>query len=265
MKIDIKLEGLAELQAGLKDFSDRRFNAAVATALTRTAAQAQADARAALQSSIDRPTPYTMRALKYTRATAANLQAWVGFDVEVVQDIRGQVTGYARSSDTPASRYMAPQVDGGGRSLKRFERALQAKRAMPAGWQAVPGAGARLDAFGNMSRGQIAQIIAQLGTELLSGYTNTPKSTRSRITGQRKAGGQFIAVLPGQKTKLKPGIYQREFTGRNLTPVLMFVKTTSYRPRFDFVGVTSRSINTHLQTEIERAVADQLANLAKRG
>lgn len=264
MNITIDVKGLAAVQAQIKGFSDRRMAAAVATGLTRTAAEAWKAGRAGLSSSINRPTPYTVRALKYVGARADRLTAHVGFDVEVRQDIRGAVSGYTRTAGTPASNYMAPNVEGGARRQKRFELALQAKGAMPKGWAAVPGAGARLDAFGNVSRGQIAQIISQLGTELLSGYTNTPKSLAGKMAAQRKAGGQFIAVLPGRGGKLKPGIYQRERIGRNLTPVLIYVQRTQYRKRWDFYGDMQRVVDARLQPNVQQAIEEQIARLQGR-
>lgn len=266
--ITIKIDGIEAVKEKLKGFSDRRFNAAMATALTRTAVATHAAARAALDSSIERPTPYTRRALKYVPAKADNLAAMVGFDIERITDMDGRSNvRYVQTlaGELPSSRYLQYQVSGGTRKLKRFELALQANRAMPKGWVAVPGAGARLDAYGNMSRGQIAQIIAQLGTELLSGYLNTPKSVRAKISGQRRAGGQFIAVLPGSKSKLKPGIYQRELVGSNLTPVLMFMRKAQYQPRYDFDGVVRRTASALLPAEVQRAIAEQAARLRARG
>ena len=68
--IDIKVTGIKELQAELQDFSERRLRAAVATAMTRTAVQVRERLRADLRTAIDRPTPYTVRQLKYAGATA---------------------------------------------------------------------------------------------------------------------------------------------------------------------------------------------------
>lgn len=265
--LSIKFDGLDGLQRELRDFSERRVNAAVATALTRTAVKVREKVQEQLPSVFDRPTPYTVRNVRYLAASAGNLEAGVGFDVEVGTDIFGKVKSYsnAGAGQTPAGKYLQFQIDGGTRRPKRFELALQAKGAMPKGWYAVPGAGARLDAYGNVSRGQIAQIIAQLGTELLSGYTNTPQSVTAKLKGQRKAGGQFIAVLPGSRIRLAPGVYQRELMGRTITPVLIYVRSTGYKPRFDFEGIARREADVILPVEMARAVRESAARLAARG
>lgn len=266
MKLTVDVKGLREVQEAMRDFSERRVKAAMATALTRTAVKVRAEVRRELPSVFDRPSAYTMRNIRYTGATAKSLMAVVGFDIDAVSNERGQVQRYVQTgNDTPASKYLQFQVDGGARRLKRYELALQAKGAMPKGWVSVPGAGARLDAYGNVSRGQIAQIISQLGTELLSGYTNTPQSLKAKVAAQRKAGGQFIAVLPGRGGKLKPGVYQRERIGRNLTPVLIYVKAATYKPRFDFDGITRRAAERILPDEISQAVRESAAGLTARG
>lgn len=265
--LNIEIEGVEGLQRELRDFSERRVRAAVATALTNTVVKVRDGIHEKLPSVFDRPTPYTVRHVRYLGASANDLQAVVGFDIEASTDAWGRVLGYSNAGrgQTPAGKYLQFQVEGGVRRQKRFELALQAKGAMPRGWHAVPGAGARMDAHGNISRGQIAQIIAQVGTELLSGYTNTPQSSRARLAGQRRAGGQFFAVLPGSRAALRPGVYQREFIGRNITPVLIYVRPAVYRPRFDFYGMARREADRIYPAEIARAVRESAGRLAARG
>ena len=263
MRITLGASDLNSVVDQLRLMSERRINAAIATALTRTAVQVREVLKSSMMSAIDRPNPYTLSQLKYVAATSNSLAAAVGFGVQAITDIRGAVIRYQDfgSSSTPAGKYMQYSIDGGARRSKRFELALQAKGAMPRGWMAVPGVGARMDAYGNMSRGQIAQIIAQLGTELLSGYDNRPATIRSRIAGQRRAGGQFFAVLPGSRSRLKPGIYQREFMGNNITPILMYVRSATYRKIFDFYGISKTEAERILPLEITRSVNESISRM----
>lgn len=252
--LKVEIRGLDEVRAALTGFSDRRFAAAIATALTRTAVQARDAVYTEMVSKLDRPTPYTLRSLFVSGARADRLQAMTFF--------KDNTGGY----DTPATKYLLPQVEGGaGRSIKRFERALIAKGSMPSGWHAVPAKGARLDAFGNVSRGQIMQIISQLGTELLAGSDRSmsTRDKRSAINAQKRAGGRFYAVLPGQGKQ--PGIYQREFTGRNVTPVFIFVQSTTYKKRFDFYGVAGRVVQDNLSRNVQQAIGEHERRLAARG
>jgi hypothetical protein len=266
MKIDLQVQGLKELRESLTEFSDRRFNAAVATALTRTAAQVRRDVQDEAQRSLDRPTPYTLRQLRFTAASANNLSAVVGFNILAVQDIFGRPIRYdeSRGGETRAQKYLPANITGGARRNKRFELALQQVGAMPKGYFAVPGQGAQIDAYGNMSRGQIKQILSQLGAAAIVAGSSQNTTVRTRVAAQKRAGGQFFAVLPGAKVKLQPGIYQRELLGKNITPVIVFVRATQYQARFDFYGAAQRSADAKLPVEVNRAVSESLARLKAR-
>lgn len=251
--LKITVTGLDEARAALTQFSDRRFNAAVATALTRTAIEARDAVRQQMPSVFDRPTPYTLNSLFVRPATAERLEAQTYF-----KDDRA-------GSGTPATRYLLPQVEGGARNTKRFELALRAAGHLPAGWFVVPGAGAKLDAFGNISRGQITQVLSQLRITLTAGFTrNMPFDARKQITAQRRAGGRFFVIKPGAKGA-GPGVYQREFGGRNITPVFVFVNRASYTKRFDFFGIARSVADRRLGPNLDRAIAESAARLAARG
>lgn len=256
-----------EVRKQFAEFSDRRFNAAMATALTRTAVQVRDAVQAEMPRVLDRPTPYTTRQLRYVPARADRLAAAVGFNVVNVTDERGATIAFRDlgPGETPAGKYLTPQIDGGSRQMKRMEVALRYAGALPEGWLTVPGDGARLDAYGNVSRGQVAQVLSQLRLQLLSGSSrNASFNARKQITAQRKAGGRFFVVPPGQG-KLQPGIYQREFIGRNITPVFIFVRSANYKRRFDFDGLSRRVADATLPQEIDRALAESLSRLRARG
>jgi hypothetical protein len=264
--IDIKVTGLQDLQRDLKDFSERRLRAAAATALTRTAVQMRRELSQQVAQVFDRPTPYTLRQLRYVGATAQRLSAAVGFNVAAITDERGTVIRYADlgPGETPAGRYLTPNIDGGTRRAKRVEEALRAIGALPQGWFAVPAQGARLDAFGNMTRGQIQQILSQLRVQLLSGTNRTMSfNARQQIAAQRKAGGRFFVMPVGSKTQ--PGVYQRELTGRNITPVMIFVRSATYRRRWDFNREARQIADRELPRQMDRAIADSLQRLRARG
>ena len=258
---------IAEVRAQLAQFSDRRFNAAMATALTRTAVQVRDAVQAEMPRVLDRPTPYTTRQLRYVPAKADRLAAAVGFNVVNVTDERGATIAFRDlgPGETPAGKYLQPNIEGGARRLKRMEQALRAIGALPNGWLAVPGQGATLDAYGNVSRGQVLQVLSQLRVQLLSGSDrNASFNARKQITAQRRAGGRYYVVPPG-KGKVQPGIYQREFVGRNITPVFIFVRGANYKRRFDFDGVSQRLAAQALPLEVQRAIAENLQRLQARG
>lgn len=266
--INITFTGLDDLVGKLESegFSERRIAATMATALTRTAVKLRDAEKQHLETVFDRPTPYTVRQLKYVAATANKLAAAVGFGVEAVQDANGNVIRYRDMGpdSTAAGQYLAPQMTGGSRRAKRLEVALRATGALPSGWLVVPGAGAALDAHGNVSRGQIIQVLSQLRIQLLAG-SDRNMSTRDRssaIAAQRRAGGRFFVVPPG--SRIKPGIYQREFMGKNITPVFVFVRSAMYQARYDFYGHINDGANRLLPEEMSKAIGEQLQRLQSR-
>ena len=252
MRLRIPIDGLEQVQQELR-FSARRMNAAAATALTRTAAKVRDDLRESMSSTLDRPTPYTLGALGMQGATASNLEAQV-----FLKDDRA-------GSGTPATKYLLPQVEGGKRSAKRFERALQLAGHLPSGWFVTPGEGARLDAYGNISKGQIIQVLSQLRITLTAGFTRNlsfdPKKQRAAV---KKAGGRFFVIKPGTKGAA-PGVYIRDLHQRTITPIFKFVQRAGYQKRFNFYAVANQVSEARLQQNIELAIKQSLGRLRDRG
>lgn len=270
MQINIQLTGIKELQASVKGFSDSRLNAAVATALTRTAVQVREKVKTAMTATLDKPTPYTMNQLKYVGATANKLVAAVGFNVAPIQDIQGNVLRYTDlgAGKTPAGRYLDPQIEGGTRRNKRFEIALRARGLLPVGWFAVPGERAKVDSFGNQSVGEIKQILSWFGAaEPYRGSTqNMTQATKDkRIKGTKKKAGFQYFVMPvgGKRAGLIPGIYRKTSfaLGSRLEPILIFVKASNYKRRFDFNRIVQAEVDKTLAAQVQRAVAESVARL----
>lgn len=254
MRIELTSD-IAAVRERLTEFSDRRFAAACATALSRTAVYVRNGLTRQLPAVFSRPTPYTLNSIFAKPAKADNLTAHVD-----VKDDRAVTKGGTAPTD-----YLLPQVQGGARRMKRLEVALNAIGALPSGWRIVPGQGARLDAYGNVERGQVVQVLSQLRIQLVAGSSrNMSFDARKMISAQRRAGGRFFVLQPG-KTKAAPGIYQRELFGRTITPVLIFVQRASYPKRWDFYGSARRMSADQLPVEFNRAISDSLARLRARG
>lgn len=249
---DVTIKGLEELRASLSSFSDRRFAAAIATALTRTAVRVRDQMRRDMETELDRPTPYTLGSLYSTVATADRMQSAVRF-----KDDRSVSKG-----GTPATYYMLPNVEGGQRKAKGLEKALRAAGHLPDGWLVVPGQGIVLDNHGNVSRGQIIQVLSQLRITMLAGSTRNMGFGKAAIAAQRKAGGRYFVVKPGGNTQ--PGVYHREFIGENITPVFIFVRGATYRRRFMFYEHGQDGVGNTLVPEIRRSVQEHIAKLAAK-
>lgn len=224
--------------------SDRQLRFAGVLTATRVAQAVKGAQERAMPAVLDRPTAYTLRSLFMRKATVVEPVAEVWF-----KDERA-----ASRQAIPAATYLAPQVYGGARRVKRFERVLQLAGHMPNGYQCVPGGGCKRDASGNPSRGQLIQILSQLRITLTAGHTrNMPFEARGQIAAQRRAGGRYFVAKAGNK--LSPGIYIRDFMGRSILPVFLFKKATAYRLRYDFTSIAHRAAHDALPDARRNAIA----------
>lgn len=232
---------------------------ASALALNRTAAAVSAAIKQKINQVFDRPTPYTQRALRVRRATKQKLSARVDF-----KDAAGK--------GIPADKYLGPQVHGGGRSQKRFERALQ---RVGGGSFYAPGAGADLDAYGNMSRGQLVRLMSYLQAFGEQGYrANATERSRARTakvgtspSGYRRINGVMYFVSKGKGTMsgnreqmLPAGIWRKTGThGADVKPVLLSIDAPTYTPRLPFYETADEVYGKTFDQEFTRALGDALA------
>lgn len=235
--VSVRLSGLA-----------KQLPYATAVALTRSAKDGQAAIVKAMGQVFDRPTPYALRGTVTKPATRDRLEA------------RVWVKDNPFGKGVPADRFLGPQIFGGQRKLKGFERALQAAGLMPAGRYAVPAAGAQLDSYGNVKRSQITQILSQLQVQTRAGFeSRRSASTASRRTVARQGVTYF--ALPVARRGLKPGIYlKRQFAqGSAIRPVFLFVTQVAYRSRLKFfeigIGAGRAAYPRHFEAEWAKAVA----------
>lgn len=225
---------------------------ATAVALTRTAKAAKGEIERQLPSLIDRPTPYTMKGFRLYPATKLKLVAEVDFRV-------------AMGRGTSARDYLAPLVYGGERKLKAFEMSLQRTGLLPSGYAALPGSAAKLDAYGNMSRGQIVQILSYFKAFGEQGYSAnmTDKKRSSLAKGSKRTGARGFAYFIGRpgNGRLPLGVWQRisfGAAGSAIKPVIIFVAKPSYSPQLDVPGIAKRVIAERFATELQRSVAEAM-------
>lgn len=241
---------LAQLQAALRKIP-QEAKPALAKAMNTTVKQAEVEVYGEMRRVFDRPTAWALGALKIETATAGRLEA--------VVRVKGKGdTGNA----VPPESFLRAQIEGGNRRFKRFEVALFKVGAMPAGYVAVPGPGARMDAFGNMSAGHITELLAYFRAFPESGYRgNTSDARRGKKAKgtKRKRGSIYFSIARGD-TRLRPGIYESVSFGElgsGIRPVMFFRSKATYQRRLDFVGVGRRTIEQQLplqyQAEMGRA------------
>jgi hypothetical protein len=238
----VEMIGLEDCMAAIDRFSERRIRAALATALTRTALGGRDDLRAEARTVFDAPRPYTVNAITSKSATAQSLTAEV-----LVRD------------DGPVAGYLMPQVTGGARPAKHFER-LATAFGLPAGWVTAPGPGAQLDQYGNMRRAQLRDILSQLSRTPAQGAA---RAVRRTGRGSAKAVRYFVMPAGRQAT---PGVYGRRAGARDIELVLSFVPSATYRVRFPFHNLVRRSVERRWPVELRRSFDQAIARWnAKNG
>ena len=229
---------------------------AASVAINNLLFRALDEEKKAMRASFDRPTRYTLNALRYLKATKKNLDGriWVKSKSDA-------------GKGTSPENFLLPNIRGGERKAKRFEVALRRIGILPPGWLTVPGNGAQLDAFGNMSRGQIVQILSWFEAFGEQGYrANATSATRAKLKRgtKRKRGVAYFASIPArERTRhLPPGIYQKVQSafGVGLKLVILFVRTASYRAEyFDFYGSADRYVRKHFPAEFEAQMRRAIA------
>lgn len=229
MKISVQsnLEPVRRQLGALRD----QVPFATALALTKTAQAAQVSVRQEMVRVFDRPTPFTLASTFVRSATKAKLEAAVYLK-----------TGGNKEGGNAQDR-LGHQVLGGQRRFKRMEGALRQAGLLGNGEQAVPGKAAELDSYGNMSRGQITQILAWFQAFPEAGYkANSTQATRAKRAAG-KAGKKYGTRFYYKRDRPGRGIYKATQTGFGsaIQPVLMFVRRATYRQLLDMPGVVERT------------------------
>lgn len=216
--MEFKLEGIEEAK---KLLSKERIRKVLLDTINDTA---RLDVKPAIQDEMkkvfDRPTPYTLNSV-YTRLNSSDMSVDIG-----LKEWGGK--------GTAAAEYLKPQIFGGARPMKRSEKHL--------GNYYVPGAGARLNQYGNIPGSQITQILSALKALPEVGYmANVTERSRKR---NKKIRNYFIIRNPGKG--LRPGVYERTSSGK-VKPILIFIGSPSYQVRLRWFDVIRDSFFKHVQ------------------
>ena len=244
MQINVKAD-LKEAQKYLRGLSKDQIPFATAYALTQTAKQAQKHIITEMRRVFDRPKPYTLNGTFVIAAKKNRLRA-------VVKLKDGYLSESSDSKRGTADKYLAPQIQGGARRPKAFEKLLINKGLMPPGMFAVPTSACPLDRFGNVSAGYFNRVMSQLriATDPLSNATGRRRSRRTRTAG-------FFVAYPGRErtAHLKPGIYERTTTGfgGGIRPIFIYTDTPpKYRVRLRFDQIVMNTVADYLGFYFER-------------
>lgn len=239
LTFDIRSTG-ALVRAELNDLQKKHLLKAQLQATERTGRYVYGALRSEMEEVFDRPTRWALQGVQISKATLDRpvFTIWIN---------------ETPNKGIPGVKFLTPQIEGGSRNVKRFERALQTKGLMPAGWFAVPGRQAPLDAHGNVPASFIVRMLSDLQAFGEQGHRANRKGERR---GARKTNYFFV---PRKGSHLKPGVYWH-MPGGLLGVVFIFVSRVSYEKRYDFYGTGQRAFN---QVAL-RFMSESLAKLIRR-
>lgn len=262
--IRIEMKGVQDVIRNLERMRSDQIPFATSKALNDTAKLVREKTIQTMRGVFDRPTPFTLNAFQIRPSTKSNLTAKVEFKHERLG-------------------YMRTQVEGGVRGRKRSESALQKTGIMRSNQYWVPGKGARLNQHGNITGGQITQLLSVLqSAEMSSGYkanmtarsAKKNRKPRDYFAVTKKRGGLVPGIYErvqsgagfGAKTKknLPFGTYQKGrskgkiasvIRARGVKPVLIFVDKAGYQKRLPFYDLSQKVVDRNFRRLFQEAAA----------
>lgn len=200
-----------------------------AKALTFTIQRAQKDIVDAMPSVFaGGATRYTLGGTRIETATPQKLSARVA--------VKDQASSGANLPDN----YLFPEVFGGARKEKRFERALRYAGILKAGERAIIGRDAPVDAYGNLPRREIEAIL---------GATNARfAGTRKKKVKARARKSPYFAAQLGKVS----GVFRRQADGSTLPIVIFTARQPQYRQKLDFEGIARTAAERDFQAIFNR-------------
>jgi hypothetical protein len=247
MQISIKTIGLDDLRDLLGKLSGPEMRMAQAKAINDTAFQVRRQMLRELGAVFDRPTPFIARSPKVVMATPDNLSA----RILPTMDSRNRPSKGGKVGVDP-QQVLQAQEFGGRRADKRSEVALRRAGILPAGYQTsiprepFPGSD---DGRGNLRGAFLSQMISYLQASPEQGYRlNMTRRRKEKLADRTSMSSiatrktlktirgvvYFVAygsLRGGATSHLQPGVWAKTgIHGAEIKPVLMFVRTPSYRP-----------------------------------
>lgn len=219
----------------LSNVADKQLQFATALSLTRIAKTAQKELKSEFKRRFDRPTPYALRSIYIKPANKRNLTSVVG-----IRGIEGSKNG-----KSPAN-ILRHEFTGGSRGRSRLEFWLQNAGLISSKEYLAPGQEAKLDRYGNMSRGQVQKITSQLrvGSDASAYASDSKRSRRKR--------GRLKGFFWSNGNRLPRGVWMRD--GGDVLPIAIVIKKPRYYAAINFDNFINNSIKRNATKELEKAI-----------
>ncbi len=198
-----------DLTRGLSHLEKEQAPYAAARALTDTAWTAARGLGDHMKTVFDQPTAFTRNAFRAQGATKSKLEATV-----LPKDRQG------------GRHYLFAQEDGGPRPQTGIEKLLARNVAFEGVLQTViPAQDARLTKAGNLSPGQLQQVLSGVGAQ-------RDRTSNTTAASRRRRPSRDVFFVP--RAGLAPGVFARSPSGR-LKMILAFTdRVARYNPRLGF-------------------------------
>jgi hypothetical protein len=209
----------SKIEAAL-DSAPGQIRYATQQAINKTAWDVRDGVKKEMPTVFDRPTPYTVSSLKVFPSKASDLTAEINF--------KGR----------PSGHYLRPEVFGGARPLKTFEKLLGR------GFY-VPSDAAPKDRYGNVSGAQILRMLSMLGANR-EGQNQSPAKRKMRIL---KGVKQFYRTATGNIAESGSGSKPAKiwFYRRDRAP--------QYKPLLQYNKISKQIIHDRLSVNIRKGIA----------
>lgn len=275
--LSLRVENLDRVRDALGKLSGRQAKEAYAKAVNDAAFKLQRDMRGEIRKSFNQVTPFIANSPKVVAATADKLSASV---LPTLDSRNAPSTGGKVGVDP--QMVLQAQEFGGRRADKKSEKRLRQAGLLPQGYQTAipeqpyPGSD---DGRGNMRGAFMQMLLSYLQTYSEAGYKanmgakararREDRTTMSQLSNRREvkvirgviyfvAWGRLRSTRGG--SHLAPGIWAKTGThGADVRPVLMFVRTPSYRPR---LGMDRIAQETGVQDYLDKRVRFRIREAA---
>lgn len=215
-----------------------RLPSVIRNALNDTVRDARTDVQKEMDTVFDRPTPYARRGVVYDKASRENLRAAV------------VVTGDRTKGGLPATAFLGPQIEGGMRTHKAFERQLIQRGHMLKSEVAVPARDTPLNQYGNMTQGFLNRIMADLQIDYRGAGATRVRTDKSLKRNKNYRKARYF--VPKRGGHLFPGVWERDPRSRDIKPVMLFIRSESYRIRLKLLDVVEKRAKADLQSNFAR-------------
>jgi hypothetical protein len=236
MKVNINVittEAQKNLQEKLSKLAKEEMPFVTALTLTKTAFYIKTDMEGVIVRNFKNPNAYTRNSIYAKYATKSNQEAVVN-----IKNVNGK--------GTSAAQYLLAEVFGGKRHAKRSEVLLRSIGIMHDDETWVPGSGIRTDSGGNVTGGQMQQILSALGAQSDRYQNSTDNSKKKNKT---VADIYFAQYGPNVRGVFKAG------PKRSASMLLRFVPyVPSYSVKLPFNKIAQSSANRHYEKAFNEAV-----------